>query len=138
MVCALQSGSNIIPLVSPGFKWPRPDTVPESLRQICYMSGIRWKWGSQSEVSDRLEKFMVGTGSLQSLTSIRRTASKSTVASSRNGDSLVPPPLTGDEEQQRIPMSRTSSQRSITSVTSRASNRSYQEHVQNNTRVRLV
>ena len=126
MICALQTGSNIIPLVSPGFKWPRPDTVPESIRQICFMSGIRWKWGSQREVSDRLERFMIGTGSLQSLTSIRRTSSKSTIASSsRNGDSLVRPP-TGDDLQ-RLPISRTNSQRSITSVTSRASCRSYQE-----------
>ena len=127
MECALESGSNIIPVVHPGFKWPRPETVPESVRQICYMSGIRWKWGGQSMASDRLERFMIGTGSLQSLTSIRRTASKSTVASSRNGDSLVPPPH-GDDLN-RINMSRTNSQRSITSVTSRASCRSYQDCV---------
>ena len=47
LIAALQTGCNIIPVVAPGFKWPRPDTLPEDVSPICHMNGIKWKFGLQ-------------------------------------------------------------------------------------------
>ena len=51
LIAALQTGCNIIPVVAPGFKWPRPDTLPEDISPICHMNGIKWKFGLQVNTS---------------------------------------------------------------------------------------
>ena len=107
LIAALQTGCNIIPVVAPGFKWPRPDTLPEDVSPICHMNGIKWKFGLQvmtetikirsnnrfqHQIIDRLDKFMTGTGSLQTLTNLSRASSIRSVQSSRNGDLVVAAP----------------------------------------------
>jgi len=59
IVAALKSGCNIIPVVAPGFKWPRPDTLQEDVSPICMMNGIKWKFGLQSQAwCDAILKFL--------------------------------------------------------------------------------
>ena len=50
IIAALKTGCNIVPVVAPGFKWPRPDTLHEDVAPICLMNGIKWKFGLQARV----------------------------------------------------------------------------------------
>ena len=78
-------------VVAPGFKWPRPDTIHEDISPICMMNGIKWKFGLQSQVIDRLDKFMTGMGSLQTLTNLSRATSIRSVQTNQS-DVYVPAP----------------------------------------------
>ncbi|CAG5104002.1 Oidioi.mRNA.OKI2018_I69.chr1.g1039.t1.cds [Oikopleura dioica] len=117
IVTAFAKGCNIIPMVAPGWKWPVPDSVPEAIRDLCFMNGVRWRWGYQEEIINRLQRFMTDHGSLQSLTSVNRAQSKMSMASTTHGEYVLPTPAEN--------LSRQPSQRSITSVTSRPSLRSF-------------
>lgn len=81
IVTAFAKGCNIIPMVAPGWKWPLPDSVPEAIRDLCFMNGVRWRWGYQEEIINRLQRFMTDHGSLQSLTSVNRAQSKVNMSS---------------------------------------------------------
>ena len=122
MIAALQSGCNIVPVVAPGFKWPRPDTIHEDLAPICMMNGIKWKFGLQAQVIDRLDKFMTGVGSLQTLTNLSRASSLRSVRTNPTSDIYVPAPAGAPTPQ---PLSRSVSNASMMSMESRASQRSY-------------
>ena len=136
IVAALQTGCNIIPgeqmdfyfyffyfyilVVAPGFKWPRPDTIHEDISPVCMMNGVKWKFGLQSQVIDRLDKFMTGMGSLQTLTNLSRATSIRSVQTNQS-DVYVPAPPGATP----VPLNRSVSNASMLSMESRASQRSY-------------
>merc|ERR1719209_1537273 len=92
------------------------------------MNGIKWKFGLQHQIIDRLDKFMAGTGSLQTLTNLSRASSIRSVQSSRNGDLVVAAP---GGTTPKVSYTRSNSQFSISShgsamsLESRASQRNY-------------
>ena len=41
IVAALEGGCNIIPVTEQNFEWPKPETLPDDMRAVCYFNGIR-------------------------------------------------------------------------------------------------
>ena len=84
-VAALEGGCNIIPVTDQDFQWPRPESLPSDMRNICYFNAIRsvtchdeaddwflcidmhvilrWIHDYQEACVAKLEKFMSGEAS---------------------------------------------------------------------------
>ncbi|CAH8448221.1 unnamed protein product [Schistosoma guineensis] len=58
VVCALESGCNIIPITD-NFTWPPAESLPEDLRSITTYNAVNWIHDYQEACIDKVEKFMI-------------------------------------------------------------------------------
>ncbi|CAH8442735.1 unnamed protein product [Schistosoma turkestanicum] len=58
LVCALESGCNIIPITD-NFTWPSADSLPEDIRSITTYNAVNWIHDYQEACIDKVEKFMI-------------------------------------------------------------------------------
>ncbi|XP_018648156.1 putative sarm1 [Schistosoma mansoni] len=58
VVCALESGCNIIPITD-NFTWPLAESLPEDLRSITTYNAVNWIHDYQEACIDKVEKFMI-------------------------------------------------------------------------------
>ncbi|XP_077995300.1 NAD(+) hydrolase sarm1-like [Glandiceps talaboti] len=59
IVTAIETKCNIVP-VTWDFKWPKPDDLPEDMRQVLFFNGVKWIHDYQEACVDKLERFLRG------------------------------------------------------------------------------
>lgn len=58
VVCALESGVHVIPILDPEFRWPSKSEIPDDLQQVCALNGISWSHEYQDASVDKLISFL--------------------------------------------------------------------------------
>ncbi|XP_022106063.1 sterile alpha and TIR motif-containing protein 1-like isoform X2 [Acanthaster planci] len=66
IVAAIDSKCNIVPVLD-NFKWPRPEQLPEDMRNIVFFNGVKWIHDYQDACIDKLERFLLGEENLGQL-----------------------------------------------------------------------
>ncbi|XP_033123187.1 sterile alpha and TIR motif-containing protein 1-like [Anneissia japonica] len=79
VVTAMESKCNIVP-VTDNFRWPKPETLPEDMRAICFFNGVKWIHDYQEACIDKVERFLhcqENMGQLGAVASIIRSGNSS-------------------------------------------------------------
>ncbi|XP_038054829.1 NAD(+) hydrolase SARM1-like isoform X2 [Patiria miniata] len=63
IVAAIDSKCNIVPVLD-NFRWPKPEQLPEDMRNIIFFNGIKWIHDYQDACIDKLERFLLGEENL--------------------------------------------------------------------------
>ena len=58
LACALENGVHIVPVMSEQFIWPKESELPEDIRPICKMNGVRWIHDYQDASVDKVVNFL--------------------------------------------------------------------------------
>ena len=58
IVCAIDSKINIVPVMDPGFKWPKEGELPSDIANVSKMNGVSWSHEFQDASINRLIEFL--------------------------------------------------------------------------------
>ena len=58
LLCALDNGINVIPVMDEGFQWPKERDLPEGIRPVCKINGVNWTHEYQDACVDKLISFL--------------------------------------------------------------------------------
>ncbi|XP_033627458.1 sterile alpha and TIR motif-containing protein 1-like isoform X2 [Asterias rubens] len=59
IAAAIESKCNIVPVLD-NFRWPKPEQLPDDMKNIIFFNGIKWIHDYQDACIDKLERFLHG------------------------------------------------------------------------------
>lgn len=58
LLCALDNGVSVVPVMDGEFQWPKEGDLPEGIRPICKINGVNWTHEYQDACVDKLISFL--------------------------------------------------------------------------------
>ena len=58
LLCALDNGVSVVPVIDGEFQWPKETDLPEGIRPVCKINGVNWTHEYQDACVDKLISFL--------------------------------------------------------------------------------